>query len=270
MVCNFTVGSTKWTVPAGVTEVEVDMFGAAGANGTSMLPGTVIAGGKGGHVKVKLPVTAGQKLQVNAGGMGHVRGGFNGGAAGYNAWAGGGGGASDIRTGAFSRQDRILVAGGGGGGGSYRVWLTGRLWDEAGAGGGGGAAGPNAEGEDGAHLDIKGGFCFLRQPTFEGRGGTSTYGGWSGEVYPSCLDADAPYSGSLGEGGNGTTFDGFGGAGGGGGGGYYGGGGGSFTAGGGGGSGYLHPSINPDKVLVSEKSVNPGDGVVVITYRLPS
>jgi hypothetical protein len=221
--CSFPVGSTLWTVPKGVTSIDVDLLGAAGGNGTSLNLKPTVAGGKGGHLKVTLPVRPGDKYLINTGGKGNIQGGFNGGAGGPFLESGGGGGASDVRTG-YGLETRILVAGGGGGGGSYSRGIFQSV--DGGGGGGGGAASPNDVGEDGTS-----GAWFLdceKDEIVDGRGGGRLSGG--------------------------------------GGGGYYGGGGGYYIGGGGGGSGYVDPTIKPDQIKASQKSVNPGDGKVTITY----
>ena len=106
-----------YTVPANTSEIYFRIYGAGG--GTN---GDIVYG--------RLPVTAGQVLQLNIGGRGygntmwfpsHVNGegGWNGGGNGYYGpgWGGGsgGGGASDVRKGADDLAHRKLVAGGGGG-----------------------------------------------------------------------------------------------------------------------------------------------------------
>lgn len=274
--CTFPVGSTLWTVPKGVTSIDVDLFGAAGGNGTSRHANSTVEGGKGGHLKVTLPVRTGDQYQFNTGGKGYIRGGFNGGAGAGDLMSGGGGGASDVRKGAFALADRILVAGGGGGGASYSVSIGGTWEGGAGGGGGGGggaagAADPDRVGENGSSQATvekvsKCGAGFH----FEGWGGGPTWGGQAGVAVNrsrGCHSPYEPYAGGLGEGGNGTTYGGAGG-GGGGGGGYYGGGGGTYVGGGGGGSGYVDPAIKPDQIKVQQRSVNPGDGKITITYRV--
>jgi len=239
---NFTGASQSFTVPAGVTSVSVDAQGAAGGGG----PGSP---GLGGEATATITVNPGDVIQVMVGGQGQVgSGGFNGGGAPGAASIpalppAGGGGASDIRTGACATTlscglgARVLVGGGGGG-----ADTSGQLGDSGGAGGGlsGGA------GSDPASLGIA------------GSGGTQAGGGAAG-------GNGTP--GAPGQGGGGGTAGGFGfSGGGGGGGGYFGGGGGGGgtampTAGnGGGGSGF-----GPAGVVLTS-AVNSSDGVVTITY----
>lgn len=218
---SYTGSPQSWTVPAGVCEVTIDMKGGIG--GTSMY-GSI--GGNGGRLQCTMAVTPGNVYTINVGEAGLD--GFSGGAGGYpdggsgsytffSGIAGGGGGSSDIRVGAATLADRILVAAGAGGG------ADGCGTDDGGDGGG-------TTGNDG--LD-----CSFTNPLTCGLGGTPTAGG----------------AGSTGGGGNGGF--GFGGNaigsfftnGGGGGGGYYGGGGGGDissygSGGGGGGSSFADPA----------------------------
>jgi hypothetical protein len=207
----YTGAAQTWTVPAGVTAIAVDAYGAQG--------GDANYGGPGGRVRATLAVSPGDVLQVNVGGQGLKNGsGFNGGGAAANeAYAGGG--ASDLRRGGTAVSDRVLVAGGGGGAGVFATPLQGA----------GGAGGAPAGGSGQA------GVC-----STPGSGGTQTAGGAGGT---GSLSPDGG-SGSLGQGGSGGG-SGYGYFGGGGGGGYYGGGGGGACpssypgSGGGGGSSWV-------------------------------
>lgn len=201
-----------YTVPANTSEIYVRMYGAG-------------AGTNGDIVYGRIPVTSGQVLQINIGGVGYGdttfipgktngQGGWNGGGTGYYGvgWGGGqgGGGASDIRvcanassTNLCGLADRIVVAGGAGGG-SYGAW---------GLGGGYGGYGVNGDGGNGAGGDF-------------GLGGSLTAGG-------GVNGTGIATAGALGVGGTaGQPFYGAGG----GGGGLYGGGGGNGSGGGGGSS----------------------------------
>ncbi|MEZ4713427.1 MAG: glycine-rich protein [Caldilineaceae bacterium] len=220
----------SWTVPAGVTSATFDLYGAAGGGGPA-------SSGLGGRVTATLAVTPGASYQVRVGIWGYATGipaGYNGGGDGYAD----GGGASDVRGGAFGLADRLLVAGGGGGtGGGLDVSAS-----------GGGAGGYPSGGAGGA-----GG----------GGGGTQTAGGAGGV---STVNGSA---GTLGQGGAGGIWDGpgsTGGRGGGGGGGYYGGGGGGgggVTGGGGGGSSYATPAATNVSFQSGVRSEN---GQVIISY----
>src|ERR1051325_7178803 len=124
---NYTGSVQTFVVPACVTTIDVDAYGAAG--GKSF---TNAMGGLGGRVQCTLPVTPGETLQIFVGGAGgngdnqtgQNAGGFNGGGHGWDdtdPWGGGGGGgASDIRKTPYTLADRWVVAGGGGGGGIDR------------------------------------------------------------------------------------------------------------------------------------------------------
>ena len=127
----YTGASQSFTVPAGVTSLEVTAYGASGGSATpndgSNLTGL---GGRGAAVSAFLDVQPGAVLSVNVGGRGGDNG-AGGGAAGWNGGGGGGaadrfgaggGGATDLRTCApgadcDSIASRILVAAGGGGAG---------------------------------------------------------------------------------------------------------------------------------------------------------
>jgi glycine rich protein len=245
VVCTFAFTGflgDSFTVPAEVTQISIDGFGAQGGPSQD---GTL--GGRGGEATAMITVTPGEVLQVNVGGQpgtipsgGPVPGGINGGgASGTGSSAGGGGGgASDVRQGGHSNGDRVVIAGGGGGGGGTVGSCT-----------GGTGGGPN--GGDGSTCS-----------TLQGLGGTpSTGGGIGGGANPGS-------TGILGMGGaGGSSAQGF--AGGGGGGGRFGGGGGSATgvvsvAGGGGGGSGLTPTSTG-----MTNGVRTGNGLITITYTLP-
>lgn len=157
-VIAYTGGPQQYTVPSNVDTLLVQVVGGSGGGGElNAMYGTKALGGAGGQVIAQISVTPGESLQFNVGGAGeagpqtlngtpdngqvtyHIaKGGWNGGAdAGFSTWtyqsdwqssfvgnyAGGGGGATDIRA-CFSPQNticpaetRIIVAGGGGGAG---------------------------------------------------------------------------------------------------------------------------------------------------------
>jgi len=262
---NYNGAQQSWVVPAGVTSVVVETWGAEGGAAQSGV------GGKGGYAKGLLAVTPGQTLYIYVGGKGtsattstRVNGGYNGGgsvalamnylsAYGYYYYAASGGGASDIRRGGTALSNRLIVAGAGGGTGH-----TTRGGHALGGNGGGSVAG------DG----------YGAESFYGGGGGTQSAGGAAGG------GPNAQYfssAGSLGNGGS-NNANGTGGGynGSGGGGGYYGGGtGGGAGAGGGGGSSYIGgvtsgvtidggsamPSpTNPDATITG----NTGNGVVKI------
>jgi hypothetical protein len=223
---SYTGANQTWTVPAGVTEVLVRMWGAGGGGGGPGGWTQGYPGGAGGYTTAMVPVSPGDVLTLQVG----ERGAYmfpNGSTPGYGG-GGGYGGASDNRyaasgggrTSILKNGTEILVAGGGGGGGSESGGSS--NWNHGGAGGG---------------LVGESGYQYNGTPA---TGGTQSAGG----------------AGALG--GSGGSNDGTAGArfnggrpvvnsyGGGGGGGYYGGGGGAHAAsnmgGGGGGSGYIAAS----------------------------
>jgi hypothetical protein len=232
ITCTFgyTGAAETWTVPAGVTQATFDVYGAMGG-------GIISNGGLGGRITATLTVTPGDTYQIRVGGRGSnsAADSYNGGgAAGVGRFlpgGGSGGGASDVRSGAFELADRLLVAGGGGGGGSLSAYT-------------GGAGGyPNG----GTNTTVG-----------SGGGGTQTAGGAGGY---------AGGGGSLGQGGKGEG--GLDRGGGGGGGGYYGGGGGAeglSSAPGGGGSSYATPAATN---VSFQNGVRNDNGLVIISYTQP-
>ncbi len=246
-----TPGIHTYQVPAGVTRITFDVFGARGGDGTSSTGGG--AGGAGGRATATLTVTPGQTLQIVVGAAGNGivpgaggtdAGGGPGGNSSNSSYGGGGGGSSDVRMGSYSLGERVLVAGGGGGGGAYSC---------GGLGGAGGGSDGGAGG-DGAAITTPVG----------GGGGTQSAGG-AGGAYG---ETNTPESNGEdgGEGYGGAGGGGYYSGGGGGGGGYHGGGGGGHGycgAGGGGGSGY-----GPAGVVFGLNTAT-ADGKVTLTYGQP-
>ncbi|MCD4793460.1 MAG: T9SS type A sorting domain-containing protein [Bacteroidales bacterium] len=243
---SFTGDVQTWTVPYGVTEITVDMYGAGG--GYSAIGSTVMRiqiPGEGGRLEAVLAVTPGQILNIYIGGRGedagtysNTIGGWNGGGNAYNGaglyFGGAGGGASDIRVDGTALEDRVLVAGGG----------AGAAYDcETGDDGGNGG---DLIGEDGLACGSVNGW--------NGYGGTQVAGGAGGVM--GGYDSGEP--GTLGVGGEGGNDN----SGGGGGGGYYGGGGGCWS-GGGGGSSYTSTAVIS---YTHTQGGNPDDGIIIITY----
>lgn len=291
-------------LPVGVTNLRVDLIGAAGGHGCRAFGGDLgNRGGAGAEVKgdIALPPDGSVRvLQIHVGGRGHdaqdfeefdedaegefsgavclrARGGHNGG--GEGGWklrdlhfdGGGGGGASDIRSGGFNLGDRLATAGGGGGGGSVG-FSNGEGLNPGGAGGNGGASGQDGFPGQAAQTSILGGGG--------GRGATPAAGGLGGVSRGYCQGTPG-VSGRLGIGGQGAPdgLDRFsllscGGAGGGGGGGVYGGGGGGTgdfarpfaeLAGGGGGGG--GSSAGPVGSSITSGVTTPdGNGTVTISW----
>lgn len=242
----YTGSPQSYTVPAGITKLNVTATGGAGGGNRSNSKG-----GLGAVVQATVTVIPGEVLTVVVGGQGidSNNGGSSsaGGAGGYNGGGngaytgGGGGGATDLRRAAangstgdyFASRNALLVAGGGGGGDA-------------------GPAGGNAGTPDGGN-------------------GVSGQGGPAGQGATTTA-LGSGYLGSNGTGGNGNPNN-FNAAGGGG---YYGGGGGGGAAGtfgtglngGGGGSSYVLPtgSSNVSYSLAASRS----SGALAITPVLPS
>ncbi|MEP9364626.1 Ig-like domain repeat protein [Nocardioides sp. CN2-186] len=246
-----TCDTSTYGVPAGVTLLNVTVYGEPGNAGT---PGAYSAGagGRGGKVEVTLPVTPGQVLWA-APNSKIMRGGGE-----YSYGIGGNGSlvtnidpAPYCATGTTLPKDAILVAAGGGGGGAD---------GDTGTGGSGGDAG--AYGGNGGHNDKKDGAG--------GAPGSQTAGGGGGNngSYPFARSGQVGQQGSYLLGGHGGYDGGFDSAypgaapvtqmnAGGGGGGFYGGGGGGGAAagaaagGGGGGSNYVSsivPTTAPTEI----------------------
>ena len=119
---NYTGAMQTYTVPAGVTSITIEAYGAQGGDGG---PVTTGQGGLGGYATGDIVVIPGQILEIYVGGQGPSyqlagTGGWNGG-GGTNATSndnkrpGGGGGSSDVRINGSSLYDRIIVGAGGGG-----------------------------------------------------------------------------------------------------------------------------------------------------------
>ncbi|MBK6378921.1 MAG: hypothetical protein IPF72_03950 [Chitinophagaceae bacterium] len=171
---NFTGAVQTFTVPAGITSVNLKTWGA---QGNSSVSGA--AGGLGGYAEGNLAVVPGQVLNVLVGGgaASSLTGGFNGGGAGGTnpgcaaAQAGGGGGASDVRIAPYALANRVIVGAGGGGAGGGRVAGCGR---GTGGGGGGGLYGG---GGGSAWIGSVAGWTLATGGTQAagGAGGTSTF-----------------------------------------------------------------------------------------------
>lgn len=197
----------NWTVPAGVTQVYVDIAGAQG--------GASYGGGGGGaELTGNISVTPGSTLHIIAGSYG-----TNGSV--YSRGAGGGGGSFVYTT---PDQSGILAAAGGGGGAASNNFPSGASTGTSGNGGGNGGGAGGTGGNGGGAGTAGGGGGLLTN-------GGSAQGGGGGSVA----------SGGLGAGGATTSYAG------GGGGGYSGGGGGRYNfsnnGGGGGGGSYFAGSL---------------------------
>lgn len=210
-------GQHAFTVPAGVTSVQVTLVGGRGAPGNGGNTG-IAPGGAGATVTATFTVPPLRTLYAQVGGNGlqNGAGGYGGGGKGGPVVAllsgvpggGGGGGASAVRVCAEASCAPLVIAGGGGGGGGAGLDSTPSI-----SGGDGGTAGqPGSDGEADYSRHDAGGAG--------GKAGTQSAGGAAGaNSYESPATA-----GHLFVGGDGGTS--IGGGGGGGGGGLFGGGGG--------------------------------------------
>ena len=231
-----TAGTDSFTVPTGVTNITVKLWGGAGGGGAgSNSTGVGGNGGGGGYAKAVINVTPGENLTIRVG--------AGGAKATANQRGGSGGEASKV-----SRSSTILLEAGAGAGGGGRRGNTSGTEGDAGAGGGttgqqgrAGSTGPPGLGGTQAAGGTGG------NGTGDGATG-ATQGGGDGGSTGACT-TNATATGSNGTGGAGGVFTTTCAAGGGGGGGYYGGGGGASTStnntsggGGGGGSSYINPT----------------------------
>ncbi len=265
---DYTGSMETYTVPPGVTEIQIEAYGASGQLITVDDYGES-SGGLGGYAIGLLSVTPGEVLNIYVGGEGTDGvAGYNGGgtgglgtagAGGTLGYGGSGGGASDVRVGGTALADRVIVAGGGGGGG--RNYVNGTCVP-CGQGGNGGAGGGTA-GVDGSDpTDPIYGVYF--NAGAGGGGGTAAVGGAGGAG----TEGTPGNPGTLGVGGNGINAT-QGAGSGGGGGGYYGGGAGaapssgSGAAGGGGagGSSYLGTLTDAS----TTPGLNEGNGQIILT-----
>ena len=233
-VVNFTtVGATTWTVPTGVTSVDVVAIGGSGATASSGFGGL---GGSGARVSATMTVTGGQSLSL-----------FVGGGAEAGHASNGGGGSSSVNAGTVGNQ---IIAGGGGGG------------MEGGDGGAGGGA--SGAGNDGGGTSPGGGGSGGTGGT-SGGGGASNGGDGNGGPGGGFGGGQGPMGAAYG--GYGSAGDnqfGQGGAGGGG----FGGGAGSGGPGGGGGAG---GSIGTAGAVYVSAGLSPSaDGSIQLTYTTPA
>ena len=261
-----TVGTSEWTVPAGVTGFSAIVEGAqGGSSGLECGASGVEAGGAGGRVNASVPANPGSTVEVSVGAEGGNGAGCTPGAAGGPGGAGDGGAGGSALDG----------AGGGGGGGASEVTVAGALAVVGGGGGGGASAGSTASGtaggagggtsgDPGTALECGTG----GQGPGLGASGSTPGSGGAGIFGDPGAEGGPPPVGDGGDGGAGFS----GGGGGGGGGGYSGGGGGAgglCAGGGGGGSSYVEPTatVFQDSAGGSDNGPN---GAVYIAYTEPS
>ncbi|MCA1807795.1 MAG: hypothetical protein LC687_08120, partial [Actinobacteria bacterium] len=110
-----TSGTDTWDVPAGVTSVSVELWGAGGGGGGGSSSSSGGAGGGGGYTAATIPVTPAETITIEVGGSGGAGDRSSGGSGTLSGDGGGGGGHSEVRRGGTSLA--IAPGGGGGGGG---------------------------------------------------------------------------------------------------------------------------------------------------------
>lgn len=248
-------GMHSFTVPEGVTELSVTMWGAGGGGSGESYDETYDVsyysyGGAGGYSYGTFSVVPGETLTVivGGGGMSELKrvscsqfcpGGYGGGGRGASFISGSGGGMSAV----FRANTPLVIAGGGGGG--TMGGLASRFTHYQG-GAGGGLVGEDASRTSGPGVGGS-----------PARGGSQTAGGAGGGPYRS--EAGSRYRGGDGQK---TSCP----AGGGGGGGYFGGGSGSssdagctwgYQSSGAGGSGYIAPIVRNGVTIAGIKTQPP-------------
>jgi hypothetical protein len=213
-----TVGTTSWTAPSDVTQVEVLVVAGGGGGG-----GGYGGGGGGGGViyNNQYSVTPGQTYTVTVGAGGAAVGsGTNAGNSGNNSvfgnltaigGGGGGSGGGSGKTGGSGGGSSYVTYSGGAGtagqgfnGGFDPLPDTSSNGNGAGGGGGAGAAGSNSAGNS-TDLGGNGGnglqFGISGTPTYYAGGGGGGTGGYS------VSHSGAPSSGGLGGGGVGGVYN---------------------------------------------------------------
>lgn len=239
-----------FVVPAGVTTVTAECWGAQGGAAFGTPNGTAL----GGYIKADITVTPGETLTILTGGRPPNTAGGGGPGGPTSAPGARGGGGTDVRRGGVSLADRVVIAGGGGGAGvNSNGGNDGNTYRDGGPGGGSTGGDSNSTGLTGS-------------TAIGGKGGTQSAGGAAGS--PATGGGTTATAGSSGQGGQGASEGpGTNGTGsGGGGGGYFGGGGGGWQVssqmpGGGGGS-----SFSSGTILANTQGVQAGDGKVTLTY----
>ena len=198
----YTGGEQYYTVPAGITRLDVVAVGAAGGRVSSIQDRSV-----GAQVRATITVVPGEVLTVvvgQQGADGSGRDSFNGGGGGGGG-AGSGGGATDLRrpdapTGDYLATRNALVVAGGAGG---TDWINSPT-PQGGKGGapfGGDGVGlsGNVPGKGATQRTVGGGGI----PGSQGEGGSGGYGGGGGGYYGG---GAAALNGNSGGGGGGSSW----------------------------------------------------------------
>lgn len=249
-----TPGSYSWTVPAGVTSMQVIAIGGGGGgSGIESNSGIGSSGGSGAQVTATLSVTSGQVIALVVGGGG------TGGLSepnGICGVGGGGGGASSIDVG---NADQVIAGGAGAGGGGGSCGSPGYFGGSGGGAGGTGGAGAGVYGGAGGGGGIGGaaGSSFIGMAGGNGSGGPGGAGGSNGTPYPGGAGGSGVGGGA---GGNGSFGSG------GGGGGY--GGGASYEAGGGAGGSTSQSGTGYSAASnAGAAATSGGDGSIILTLQ---
>jgi hypothetical protein len=256
-----TAGSYTFTVPAGITSLQIVATGAGGGGGGLWGTHAGSVGGAGALVTSTIAVTGGQALTlvVGGGGGGGADGPASGG--GYTCGAGGGGGGStNIAVGTAYQ----IIAGGGGGGGSCNQGTAGGSGGGVNGAGGAGATKNSRTGGSGGANGVGGsggndGMGDFGPSGSNGTGGPGGIGGENSSAYPGGAGGAGVGSGVGGVDSNSDLS-------GGGGGGYGGGGSGTQATGGGAGG-----SVGPAGTQYAAggnggaSATAGGDGSIVIT-----
>jgi len=275
-------GGSTFTIPSGVSSINVIALGAAGGASSQQYQG------KGAYVTAKIPVTPGETIYYEVGQLGLIGGVVN------IAQGGSGSSSQTIGSGSYPNGGAAGPGDGGGfgntgykGGGMTALFRTAK-WNASGtpliiAGGGGGAGSNPAAGGYGGNsgqVGLSGGECTnpshnAKDPSKPGGGATQSAGGALGHqsTYYYSPNQVQPTAGSLYSGGSSgyVTINVYQiynrAAGGAGGGGYYGGGGGGGdceygqSSGGGGGSSYIIPEATNTSYATSNSF---GNGAMIV------
>jgi uncharacterized repeat protein (TIGR01451 family) len=245
--------SQQFLVPAGVTQVTINAFGAEGGDFPGPPAPARTAGLGAGVLGLTIPVTPGEQLQIDVGEAGEdAAGAGTGGIGGFGGGADGGDGTAHE---------------GGGGGGASTVLRAGV--PQVISGGGGGAT-HGGNGGDAGFVGLNGASQENGNPLAFGFGGTQVAGGAGGAPPTGAALPGTAGAAGVGGAGGGNAGDG----GGGGGGGFFGGGGGAGGApanangaGAGGGSSTAVTGIGAAPTF--QTGVRPDDGLVQLSYRVP-
>jgi hypothetical protein len=259
-----TPGSYTWTVPAGVSSIQIVATGGGGGGGGMWGSGAGQTGGAGAIVTSTRNVTAGQVLNLVVGGGGGTGASGPGSGGSYTCGAGGaGGGSSNVDSGT---SDQIIAGGGGGGGSCNSATAGGNGGGAGGAGGDGGALNQYTTGGSGGNGGIGGAGAMAMFGNGvaggNGVGGAGGEGGNNGGSYPGGTGGSSVGAGIGGVDGNNDSA-------GGGGGGYGGGGSGADPGTGGGAGGSTGPagSTYAPSTNGGASATNGGNGSIVITLQ---